>query len=221
MILQRSDIAAFIANWDDKAANLRRIAAELNIGTDSLVFVDDNPFERNIVRREMPEICVPELPDDPALFSSTLADAGYFEAVEITKEDLARGASYQVSRTLRKGLVSTTDIAGYLESLDMELLWGRFDSVSLKRVTQLVNKTNQFNLTTRRYTEAEITAVIHDPSDNWPALSPGRPLRRPWNHCRFDRSPQCRRRAGTGQLAHELQGAGSRRRESNLIRRPQ
>jgi len=163
MILRRSDIAAFVANWDDKATNVRRIAAELNIGTNSLVFADDNPFERNIIRRELPEVRVPELPDDPALFSSTLADSGYFEAVEITKEDLARGASYQVTRELRQGLIATSDIAGYLESLDMELIWGRFDPVSLRRVTQLVNKTNQFNLTTRRYNEAEIAAIMRDP----------------------------------------------------------
>jgi FkbH-like protein len=163
MILRRSDIAAFVANWDDKAANIRRIALELNIGTDSLVFADDNSFERNIIRRELPEVKVPEMPEDPALFSSTLADAGYFEAVEITKEDLARNASYQVTRELRQGLIATSDIAGYLDSLDMELVWGRFDSVSLKRVTQLVNKTNQFNLTTRRYSEPEIAAVMRDP----------------------------------------------------------
>jgi FkbH-like protein len=160
MILRREDIAAFCVNWDDKATNLRRIAADLNIGLDALVFADDNPFERNIVRRELPEVHVPELPEDAGLFSATIADAGYFEALEITHEDLGRAASYQAMRTLRQDELTTTDLEGYLASLDMKLLWGVFGTVSLKRVTQLVNKTNQFNLTTRRYTEAEISEIM-------------------------------------------------------------
>jgi FkbH-like protein len=163
MVLRETDIAAFIANWDDKATNLRRIAAELNIGLDSLVFVDDNPFERNIVRRELPEVQVPELPDDPSLFDITISDAGYFEALEITNEDLNRGGSYQVTRALRRGDVATSDLDGYLASLEMQLLWRRFNPDSLKRLTQLINKTNQFNLTTRRYTEAQIAAIMEDP----------------------------------------------------------
>ena len=163
MVLRETDIAAFIANWDDKATNLRRIAAELNIGLDSLVFVDDNPFERNIVRRELPEVQVPELPEDPSLFDITISDAGYFEALEITNEDLTRGASYQVTRALRRGDVATSDLDGYLASLEMQLLWRRFNQNSLKRLTQLINKTNQFNLTTRRYTEAQIAAIMEDP----------------------------------------------------------
>jgi FkbH-like protein len=163
MVLRQTDIAAFIANWDDKATNLRRIAAELNIGLDSLVFVDDNPFERNIVRRELPEVQVPELPEDPSLFDITISDAGYFEALEITNEDLTRGVSYQVTRALRRGDVATSDLDGYLASLEMQLLWRRFDQNSLKRLTQLINKTNQFNLTTRRYTEAQMAAIMEDP----------------------------------------------------------
>jgi FkbH-like protein len=160
MVLRREDIAAFLANWDDKASNLRRISAELNIGSDSLVFADDNPFERNIVRRELPEVHVPEMPEEPSLFASTLADAGYFEAIEITKEDFSRRASYQATQALRQGNIATSDLENYLASLNMELVCGHFDSLSLKRVTQLINKTNQFNLTTRRYTEAEVAAVI-------------------------------------------------------------
>jgi FkbH-like protein len=163
MILRRTDIASFVANWDDKATNLRRIAAELNIGIEAIVFADDNPFERNIVRRELPQVKVPELPEDPALFSETIADAGYFEALEITPEDIARGASYQVTRDFRTGDIKTSDLEGYLSGLDMNLVWGEFDSLSLKRVVQLVNKTNQFNLTTRRYSEAEIKAIMQNP----------------------------------------------------------
>ena len=81
MILIRKQVASFVANWDDKATNLRRIAAELNIGLDSLVFVDDNPFERSLVRQELPMVAVPELPEDPALVPRCIADAGYFESV--------------------------------------------------------------------------------------------------------------------------------------------
>ena len=163
MIVRRADIASFLANWDDKATNLRRIARELNIGVDALVFVDDNPFERNIVRRELPEVQVPELPEDPALFAETIAAAGYFEALEITREDLARSSSYKATRALRTGDIAAGDMGAYLADLNMQLVWGRFNSTSLKRVTQLINKTNQFNLTTRRYTEAEIAALMDDP----------------------------------------------------------
>jgi FkbH-like protein len=164
MILRRADIASFCVNWDDKAKNLRRIAADLNIGLDALVFADDNPFERNIIRRELPVVHVPELPEDPGLYSATISDAGYFEALEITQEDWGRVASYQAIRTLRQGELTATDMDGYLASLDMKLLWGRFNTVSQKRVTQLINKTNQFNLTTRRYTEAEVAGVMTDPN---------------------------------------------------------
>jgi len=163
MILRRSDIAAFFANWDDKATNLRRIATELNIGTDTLVFADDNQFERNLIRRELPEVHVPELPEDPSLFGATIADAGYFEAIELTREDITRNVSYQATRRLREHKVAAADMEAYLSSLNMQLVWGPFDSVSLKRVTQLINKTNQFNLTTRRYSEAEIEELLNQP----------------------------------------------------------
>jgi FkbH-like protein len=163
MVLRIADIACFVANWDDKATNLRRIAAELNIGLDALVFADDNPFERNIVRRELPMVAVPELPDDPALYARTIAGAGFFESVGVTGEDRDRGQLYRARGQARALEGQATDLAGYLASLDMKMPWGRFDAVSLKRVTQLANKTNQFNLTTRRYTETEIAAIADDP----------------------------------------------------------
>jgi FkbH-like protein len=162
MVLRRADIAAFFANWDDKATNLRRIARELNIGIDAIVFADDNPFERNIIRRELPTVRVPELPEDPALFAETISDAGYFEAVDITQEDLARSASYKASQALRQHSVATSDLEGYLASLGMEIRWGKFGPMSLRRVTQLINKTNQFNLTTRRYTDDETASIVDD-----------------------------------------------------------
>ena len=162
MLLRLDDVSCFVANWDDKATNLRRIAASLNIGTDSLVFLDDNPFERNLVRAALPEVSVPEIADDePALMPGVLAAAGYFEAVAITDEDRARTAHYAANRE-RATLASTTDMAAYLRSLEMRLVWRRFDRIGLGRIVQLINKTNQFNLTTRRMTEAQVLAVMAD-----------------------------------------------------------
>jgi len=163
MVLKRRDIASFVANWDDKPANIRAIAEELNIGLDALVFVDDNPFERALVRRELPMVAVPEVGDDPATFAQTLADAGYFEAVAVTAEDRARGAQYQENRQRERLKSSATDLDSYLRNLEMELIWRPFDRVGLQRTVQLINKTNQFNLTTRRYSEEEVLAVIDDP----------------------------------------------------------
>ena len=165
MVLRRADIASFQANWTDKAANLRAIAAELNIGLDALVFLDDNPFERNFVREQLPMVAVPEVPDDdPALAPAILADAGYFESLGITAEDRERTVQYQENRA-RSALQATAgDMDSYLRALDMRMVWSRFDAVDRNRVVQLINKTNQFNLTTRRHTDADIAAVMADPS---------------------------------------------------------
>jgi len=163
MVLKRCDIACFVANWDDKPANLRTIARTLNIGLDALVFVDDNPFERNLVRQTLPMVTVPELPDDPTHYAQTIADAGYFEALAITEEDRARTAQYQGNAARAAAQESATDVPAYLRALDMTLIWRRFDRAGLPRIVQLINKTNQFNLTTRRTTEAEVQAAIDDP----------------------------------------------------------
>ena len=164
MLLRRGDISAFVANWDDKATNLRRIARELNIGLDSLVFLDDNPFERNLIRAELPEVAVPEVPDDdPALMAQVLADAGYFEALSLTDEDRERTRQYQANRERTALEGAHTDLPSYLRSLEMRLIWRRFDRIGLGRIVQLINKTNQFNLTTRRTTEEQVLAVMADP----------------------------------------------------------
>lgn len=163
MVLSRSDIAAFVANWNDKATNVRSIAQRLNIGIDSCVFVDDNPFERNIIRRELPAVSVPELPEDPALYARCIADAGYFEALSVTAEDAERTKQYQANLQREALQANATDLKSYLESLKMELWVKSFDRIDLKRIVQLINKTNQFNLTTRRYTEEEVVALIDAP----------------------------------------------------------
>ena len=123
MILTRKQVASFVANWDDKATNLRRIAAELNIGLDSLVFVDDNPFERSLVRQELPMVAVPELPEDPALVPRCIADAGYFESLAITPEDRERTQQYFNNRERSELQSGATDMEGYLRSLEMRLQW--------------------------------------------------------------------------------------------------
>ena len=163
MVLKKEDILCFIANWNDKPSNLREVAHRLNIGLNSLVFVDDNPFERNIVRSELPMVAVPEVPEDPAQYPQCIADGGYFEALQITKNDLDRSDQYR-SNVMREALrKSQTDIAGFLQSLKMKLLWTSFDKIGLQRIVQLINKTNQFNLTTRRYTEQEVLRLVDNP----------------------------------------------------------
>ena len=164
MLLKRSDFGAVVINWSDKAANLRHIAKVLNIGLDSLVFVDDNAFERNLVRQELPEVAVPEMPEDPAFFSSCLSAAGYFEAVTLTEEDRGRAEQYQANADRQALHDQTTDLDGYLRGLDMAVQQGPFRERDLARVVQLINKTNQFNLTTRRYNEAQVRAIMANPA---------------------------------------------------------
>jgi FkbH-like protein len=159
MTLRRNDIASFHANWTDKATNIKVIAAELNIGLDSLVFVDDNPVERALIRQELPMVAVPEVTDDPITFLQAVSDAGYFESAAITDEDRVRSAQYQGNRARAALKDSTTDMGAYLRGLEMEMKWRRFDRIGLQRTVQLINKTNQFNLTTRRYTDEDVMAI--------------------------------------------------------------
>ncbi|SEG14888.1 HAD-superfamily phosphatase, subfamily IIIC/FkbH-like domain-containing protein [Bryocella elongata] len=170
MVLRSGDIACFVANWEDKAANLREIAARLNLGLDALVFLDDNPVERALIRRELPMVMVPEIGEDPAEYVGTLAAAGYFEGLRVTEEDRERAAMYQANaerERLKRGYASTgsgaTDLDSYLDSLDMTLTAGPIDGMCLARATQLINKTNQFNLTTKRMTECEVAAAVRNP----------------------------------------------------------
>ena len=164
MLLKREHIACFAANWNDKAANIRTVAQELNIGLDSLVFLDDNPFERTLIRQELPMVAVPEVPDDPALVPQCLADAGYFDVLGVTEDDRKRTRQYQGNKERLLLKASSTDMESYLRGLDMKLFWRRFDRLGLLRIVQLINKTNQFNLTTRRYGESEILALMEDPN---------------------------------------------------------
>jgi FkbH-like protein len=164
MLLKEQHIAVFQANWNDKATNIRAIAQELSLGVDSMVFLDDNPVERNLVRQLLPEVAVPELPSDPALYARTLAAAGYFESVAFSDEDVKRARYYQ-DNARRVGLQKEAgDVDAYLASLQMEITFQPFDETGRARITQLINKSNQFNLTTKRYTEAEVASAEQDPN---------------------------------------------------------
>ncbi len=164
MLLREDHIAVFQANWTDKAANLSAIASTLKIGVDALVFLDDNPAERLQVRTALPLVGVPELPDDPALYPRALAAAGYFEAVALSEEDRNRAEYYQANAQRAQALSSSGDLSDYLASLDMVCSIGRVDPLSRSRVAQLINKSNQYNLTTRRYTETEVELAENDPA---------------------------------------------------------
>ncbi|WP_296596748.1 HAD family hydrolase [Phenylobacterium sp.] len=163
MVLKEDHIAVFQANWTDKAANLKAIAETLNIGVDALVFLDDNPAERAQVRRELPVVAVPELPEEPSLYPRLLMAAGYFEAVAFTQDDRDRAAMYQANAARAAAVQASGDLDSYLASLDMVCTIRPVDAVTRPRVAQLINKSNQFNLTTRRYTEAQVEAAEADP----------------------------------------------------------
>ena len=160
-ILREDDFAAFEANWHEKDENLRRIAATLNIGLDSIVFVDDNPMERARVRQQLPMVEVIELPEDPSGYLSALDSGLWFEAVAITAEDRKRG--HDIRQNAERSQAAAGDLDGYLVSLGMKVRLEPFDEKNLPRITQLINKTNQFNLTTRRATEGAVRGLIGRP----------------------------------------------------------
>ncbi len=162
MLLREDHIAVFQANWLDKPSNLEAIAARLNIGVDALVLLDDNPAERAHVRAALPMVAVPELPDDPSWFPWYLTAAGYFEAVTYSAEDRLRAESYVADSRRAEVKQQARDLGDYLSSLAMVITFAPFDPKGRRRITQLINKTNQFNLTTRRFTEAEIVAMERD-----------------------------------------------------------
>jgi FkbH-like protein len=163
MLLKLDDIAVFAVNWEDKATNLRRIAAELGLGLDSIVFVDDNPMECELVRREVPEVDVVALPADPSQNVRRLSDYLGFETVTLTSEDLNRADEYKARAKIESLAASATNMNDFHRSLNMQALIAPFDEMNLPRIEQLVAKTNQFNLTTRRRSAQELHDLIQDP----------------------------------------------------------
>ena len=164
MVLKLDDIAVFQANWETKVDNIRTIQNILNIGFDSMVFLDDNPFERNIVRENIKGITVPELPEDPGEYLEYLYSLNLFETVSYSNADKDRTKQYQVEAK-RVSLSKTfTNEADFLKSLNMVSTVSGFTKFNTPRVAQLSQRSNQFNLRTIRYTEADITALAEDPN---------------------------------------------------------
>lgn len=159
MTLRLDDIAVFAANWDNKVDNIKYIQKTLNIGFDSMVFLDDNPFERNLVRQFLPGVTVPELPEDPTLYVSHLCSLNLFETASFSEEDLQRTRQYHEEMTRASFQQAFTSIDEYLSSLEMVSSVKAFDDFSVPRVAQLTQRSNQFNLRTVRYTEAEIDRI--------------------------------------------------------------
>jgi FkbH-like protein len=159
-VLHLEDFAIFRANWLDKPGNLREMAQKLNLGLDSFVFLDDNPIERALVKNEIPDIAVPELGDDPATFIEVLAKGLYFESLTLSQEDRERHESYR-SNLLREDLrTASGSLENFLCGLNMEATIGPFHEDVLSRVVQLIGKTNQFNLTSRRHSEEAVRRMI-------------------------------------------------------------
>ena len=164
MVLKLDDIAVFQANWDTKVDNIRTIQQILNIGFDSMVFLDDNPFERNIVRENIKGITVPELPEDPAEYLEYLYSLNLFETASYSNLDKDRTKQYQVEAQ-RVSLSKTfTNEADFLKSLNMVSVVSGFTKFNTPRVAQLSQRSNQFNLRTVRYTDADIEALANDPN---------------------------------------------------------
>jgi FkbH-like protein len=162
MVLRREDFAVFIANWNDKALNIREIKETLNIGFDSMVFLDDNPFERNLVRELVPGVVVPELPEDPADYVRAISELNLFETTSFSTEDAKRTELYQAEATRREEQAGFASVEEFLQSLDMRITVGRFDPFHLPRISQLMQRSNQFNLTTRRLSEIECKALMEN-----------------------------------------------------------
>lgn len=164
MILKLDDIAVFMANWENKADNIRSIQRILNIGFDSMVFLDDNPFERNMVKENVPGVTVPELPEDPGEYLEYLYSLNLFETVSYSNADADRTKQYQVEAQRVSLQQSFTNEADFLKSLGMVSEVKGFDAFNIPRVAQLSQRSNQFNLRTVRYTEAEILSIENDES---------------------------------------------------------
>ena len=168
-LLKLDDFTAFIANWEPKSVNIKRIASEIGIGLDSLVFIDDNPMERNLVRAAVPEVTVPEvLEGQPESYIQALEDGKYFEQLVVLQDDLKRNQSYIENKKRNDFEQEYEQYDDFLKNLGMEAEIKPFASIYIDRITQLANKSNQFNLTTKRYSRTEIENVAKN--DNFITL---------------------------------------------------
>ncbi len=164
MVLRLDDIAVFVANWETKVDNIRHIQSILNIGFDSMVFIDDNPFEREMVKAGIPDITVPELPEDPAEYMQYLRSLNLFETASVTEEDGQRTRQYKEEAQRNSLMKSFTDESSFLENLLMVSAPKPIDQFNIPRVAQLSQRSNQFNLRTIRYTEEDIKLICEAPN---------------------------------------------------------
>lgn len=169
MVLREDRFAAIRINWDDKASNIKSIAQELNLGLDSFVYLDDSPHEREVVRTLLPEVTVPDLPGDFSEYPRFLAELPYFETFSCTEEDARRGQMYVQERQRKDLQRSVSSFNEFLKSLAIKVNIKKADNFTIPRIAQLTQKTNQFNLTTRRYTESDIRELAKNSS--WQVLS--------------------------------------------------
>lgn len=162
MVLKEENFAATKINWNDKISNIRTIAEEINIGLESLVYFDDDKMNRMMIREALPEVLVVDLPEDPSLYVKTLMEMNDFNVFSITEEDKKKGRMYAQQRNRRELQQSSSDITDYLRALEMVVTIKKDDLTSVPRIAQLTQKTNQFNMTTRRYSEKETEGFARD-----------------------------------------------------------
>ena len=160
MILKLDDFAAFYAGWEDKASNIQKLAKEIGIGLDSIVFFDDNPAEREQVKVQLPQVEVIDVPQDPADYVRALELSGCFQWAALTPEDGTRAATYAADRERSSILAVAGDYNAYLQQLSMHGSVREVESSTLRRFAQLINKSNQFNLRTKRYTQVELSGMM-------------------------------------------------------------
>ena len=156
MILKKEDFSCIVINWGDKVQNMREIAKQLNLGLDSFVFFDDDPVNRAYVKKEIPEVSVPELPSDPSNYVKILLSLNDFNSFQITPEDLSRKTMYNQQKQRLELQNNTSNIDDFLKSLGLRVVIKKADSFTIPRISQLTLKTNQFNLTTKRYQKEDI-----------------------------------------------------------------
>lgn len=169
MVLKKEHFAAYRINWTDKATNIKELAVELNIGLDSFVFVDDNPTERELIKQMLPMVIVPEFPAQPyelpKFFKQLVND--YFKVYSITDEDKKKTEQYKANAVRAQAQNSFTDFGAFLESLDIRITIEAADEFNIPRIAQMTQKTNQFNLTTKRYTDADVKGFLADGWKIW------------------------------------------------------
>ena len=174
MVLKEDHVAVFQANWNDKATNIRSIADKLDLGLESLAYIDDNPAERERVRQELPLLSTIEVGEDPSFFIERIAHSGLFDHLPLNSDDLARAQSYGGRAAVAEIRARVGNYDEYLTSLQMRMMIAPFDDVGRPRIVQLINKSNQFNLTTRRYNDEEVKRIQDGSKSTRMAGSPRR-----------------------------------------------